>query len=123
MLTRAASRDTRAAQVSGGTFHSFAYRWLKQYAKILGLPADFSVLDESDAEEALQRIATYEGIYDRQERAPKKSTLKAMLSMALNKGLSMQEVVTRFYPQFTHFVRDVEKIRVSYAKYKLDKGF
>ncbi|HLC45021.1 MAG TPA: UvrD-helicase domain-containing protein, partial [Patescibacteria group bacterium] len=68
MLTRAASRDPRASKVDGGTFHAFAYRWLRKYAKILGLSSSFTVIDEGDAEETLHRLASSMGLYDRDRR-------------------------------------------------------
>ncbi|MCX5719115.1 MAG: hypothetical protein NT055_03975 [Nitrospirae bacterium] len=38
MLVRAAKHDPRCKNVEGGTFHSFAYKVLKKYAKAMGYP-------------------------------------------------------------------------------------
>ena len=123
MLTRAASRDPRASKVDGGTFHAFAYRWLRKYAKILGLSSSFTVIDEGDAEETLHRLASSMGLYDRDRRAPKKSTLRAALSTSLNKGQPIKEVLVRSYPQFVEYSSDLESLRRKYTEYKLQHGY
>ena len=64
MLSRASQHDPRCKNVDGGTFHSFAYRILKKYARSIGFPGAFIVLDESDAEEAVHRCAVIMGLMD-----------------------------------------------------------
>lgn len=63
MLDRAARHDSRCENVEGGTFHSFAYRMLKRYAKVIGFPDSFSILDEGDAEEAIHRCCNKLGFF------------------------------------------------------------
>ena len=58
MLNRAAEHDPRARKVEGGTFHSFAYKLLKQYGAQVGLPKNLIIMDEDDAQEAVGKIAT-----------------------------------------------------------------
>src|SRR5512137_1009059 len=36
MISRAARHDPKCQQVEGGTFHSFAYKTLKKYARLIG---------------------------------------------------------------------------------------
>ena len=59
MLRRASALlDERCQKVAGGTFHSFANMILRKYAKALGLQNNFSILDESDAQDAVNLIRT-----------------------------------------------------------------
>ena len=37
-----------------GTFHGFCVRLLRRYARLVGLPENFSIYDTSDAEIALK---------------------------------------------------------------------
>ncbi len=57
MISRAEKHDPMCGYVDGGTFHSFAYKVLKKYAKDIGFSHDFSILDESEAEDAIARCA------------------------------------------------------------------
>jgi len=123
MLSRAASHDFRCAQVEGGTFHSFAYRVLKRYGRHLSLPDSFTLLDEGDAEEAIQRCAVKMGLYDKEKRFPRKDTLRTIISMSVNKGLPVGEVLKRDYPHFLEYRPEVEELKRRYAEYKKSKGY
>src|SRR4030043_1984735 len=72
MISRAAKHDYRCKNVEGGTFHSFGYNILKRYAKVIGFGYSFTVLDEGDAEEAIQICCTKLGFYEKEKRFPKK---------------------------------------------------
>ncbi|MCX5712949.1 MAG: UvrD-helicase domain-containing protein [Candidatus Omnitrophica bacterium] len=53
MLRRASILlDERCQKVAGGTFHSFANYILRRYAKLLGISEHFTILDQSDTEDA-----------------------------------------------------------------------
>jgi DNA helicase-2/ATP-dependent DNA helicase PcrA len=123
MISRASRHDPRCADVQGGTFHSFAYGMLKQHARVIGLPGSFVVLDEGDAEEAIHRCASKRGLYDREERFPKKDTLRAILSAAVNKNSPLGEIIRKEYPHFVGDIPEIEALRREYAEYKLDKNY
>ncbi len=123
MLSRASMHDPQCKNVEGGTFHSFAYKMLKIYSKSLGFQGGFIVLDESDAEEAIQRCASKLGFYERKKRFPKKDTLRSIISMSINKNKSIGEVIKREYPHFIEGLSELEKLRQEYAAYKVDKNY
>ena len=123
MLTRAAKHDPRCKNVEGGTFHSFAYKVLKKYAKAMGFPDSFSVLDEGDAGEAIHRCCTKLGFFDKEKRFPRKDTLKNILSMSVNKNISVSEVLKKEYPHFLEYAPDIENLRKAYAEYKIKKNY
>jgi DNA helicase-2/ATP-dependent DNA helicase PcrA len=123
MLTRASRHESRCARVDGGTFHSFAFKTLKRYARALGMPPTFSIIDESDAEEAIARCLTKLELFDKEKKAPRKATLRAILSMAVNKAQSIAKTLEREYPHFLEFASDIERLRKEYAAYKIDKSY
>ena len=123
MLSRASKHDPQCKNVEGGTFHSFAYKILKRYAKSIGFPDAFIVLDESDAEEAVHRCAAKMGFYERKKRFPRKDTLKAIISMSINKNAAIGEVLKKEYPHFIEYLSDIENLRREYTAYKVDKNY
>jgi DNA helicase-2/ATP-dependent DNA helicase PcrA len=123
MLSRAAKHDPRCKNVDGGTFHSFAYKILKRYGKLIGLSGTFSVLDEGDAEEAIHRCATKMDLFDKEKRFPRKDTLRSIISMSLNKNISLAEVLKREYPHFLEYAPEIEELRKKYTEYKINKNY
>ncbi len=123
MISRASKHDPQCKNIEGGTFHSFAYKTLKKYAKSIGFPDAFAVLDESDAEEAIHRCATKMGLYERKKRFPRKDTLRSIISVSINKNTSIGEVIKKEYPHFMEYISDMENLRKGYAAYKIDKNY
>ena len=123
MISRASRHDPDCKNVEGGTFHSFAYKLLKKYSKILGLSNAFTVLDEGDAGEAIHRCAAKMGFYERERRFPKKDTLRSIISMSINKNTSIGEIIKKEYPHFMHDLSDIEKLRTTYVEYKINKNY
>jgi len=123
MLSRAARHDARCKDVDGGTFHSFAYRTLKRYAKVIGLSESFSILDEADSADAVWKCAASLKLFDGEKRFPKKDTLRSIISMSINKSEHIETIVDKEYPHFLDCVADIEKLRKAYIKYKIAKNY
>ena len=123
MLSRASKHDPRCKNVEGGTFHSFAYKTLKRYSKAIGFPDAFTVLDESDAEDAIHRCAAKMGLYESKKRFPRKDTLRSIISMSINKNSPIEEIVGKEYPHFAEYLAEVEELRKKYAAYKVDRNY
>ncbi len=122
MLERATRHDPRCNQVDGGTFHSFAYKILKRYAGVIGLSNSFSIMDEADAAEAIKRCADSMGLLNNDKDFPKKDTLKNILSFAINKDLSIEEILEKEYPDSLIYKDEIEKLGKKYAEFKLQKN-
>lgn len=123
MLSRACRHDPRCKNVDGGTFHSFAYKILKKYAQVLGLASSFSILDEGDAGEAIARVAAKLDFFDQDRKTPKKDTLRAIISMSVNKGLALADILDKEYPHFTDLAGEIARIHKEYAAYKIQKNY
>ena len=123
MLERAERHDYRCKDVAGGTFHSFCYMMMKKYGRALGFPDMFLILDEADSEESIQKCCLELGFYAQEERFPRKDTLRNILSMAVNKNFSIEEILEREYPHFIEYTSDIKKLRRKYAEYKISKNY
>ncbi|UCF86575.1 MAG: ATP-dependent helicase [Nitrospiraceae bacterium] len=123
MISRASRHNPECKNVEGGTFHSFAYKLLKKYSKAIGLSGSFAVLDEGDAAEAIHRCATKMGLYEKEKRFPKKDTLRSIISMSINKNLSIGDIINKEYPHFLNDIADIENLRTEYTKYKINKNY
>jgi DNA helicase-2/ATP-dependent DNA helicase PcrA len=123
MLRRASLLlDERCSRVSGGTFHSFANATLRRYAKTLGFSSNFSILDQSDAEDTLNLIRSQLGFNKTDKRFPRKRALLEVISKSINKSEKLEDVLYDEFPQFMEFSEDIKKIRDEYRKYKSAKS-
>jgi DNA helicase-2/ATP-dependent DNA helicase PcrA len=123
MLRRASLLlDDRCQQVSGGTFHSFANMILRKYAKFLGISNNFTILDQTDAEDTVNLVRTQLGFHKKERRLPRKHAILEVISKSVNKAEDIADVLYDEYPQFTEFVKEIGKIRDEYNKYKWQKS-
>jgi len=84
----------------GGTFHSIANRFLRMYAKTLGLKPNFTIMDETDAKGLMKLSIDKMGVKDLEERFPTAAMVKSILSFSINCNKSIHEVVQWKYGQF-----------------------
>ena len=123
MLRRASLLlDERCRNVSGGTFHSFANMILRKYAKLLEISNNFTILDQSDAEDAVNLIRTQLNFHKSEKRFPRKHAILEVISKSVNKSEEISGVLFDEYPQFIEFTEEIKKIRDEYAKYKRQKS-
>ncbi len=123
MLSRSGNQDERCKRIHGGTFHSFAYRTLKRYSKVVGFSGPISVMDESDAGEAIGRCIENIGFSNKGNRFPKKDTIKSIISASINKRMTIDEILEIQFPHFFEFTSEIEAIRDEYERYKKEKGY
>jgi len=123
MISRASKHDPQCKNIEGGTFHSFGYKTLKKYAKTMGFPDLFTVLDEGDAEEAIHRCCTDLGLFDKEKRFPRKDTLRNIISVSVNKYISIGEVLKKEYPHFLEYAPEIDALRKKYAEYKINSSY
>ena len=76
MLSRAERLvGSAGTRVHGGTFHSVGHRLLRQFGTSAGLPADFTIMDQGDAQDLMQLARGALGLGKSAKRFPKKETL------------------------------------------------
>jgi DNA helicase-2/ATP-dependent DNA helicase PcrA len=124
MLNRAALLlDLRCQRVAGGTFHSFANAVLKKYARNIGFEQGYSIIDRADAEALIGMIRKELEASKDSRYLPRKSTLANIFSRAINKGISIEEVIYEDYPQFEHETDIIEAIWRIYQTRKHEHYF
>ena len=123
MLSRAAIHDPRCAAVEGGTFHSFAYKVLKRYGKALGFTNSFSILDESDAIDAVGKCSEDINISKHDKKFLKKNTIRNIISMSINKHGSLEGIIEKEYPHLVEYSEYIKNVKSKYSKYKVEKNY
>jgi DNA helicase II / ATP-dependent DNA helicase PcrA len=117
MIQRAARRNASCAKIEGGTFHSFASRVLRRHSRALGLSGSFTIYDEGDAEEAIRRCCNRMG-YDQDKEFPKKSELKSLFSVCVNKELTVDDAVKNVYGGYDGWLSEIKDVQKEYGEYK-----
>ncbi len=124
MLDRAGRHTSRAiaAKVWGGTFHAVANRLLRIYGQSLGLPAQFTVMDQTDTTDLFGIVRRSLDATDKGQRRPKKETLAAIYSRTANSQMPLSEVLTTFYPWCVEETDTIRAIFQDYAARKRERG-
>ena len=119
MLARAeklVGSESRA--VHGGTFHGTAHRLLRRFGAEAGLPGDFTILDQGDAEELMQLSRAACGLADKTKRFPKKETLHHVYSRHVNTEIPVGAILREEYPRFIEFEDDFTRVFADYTQRK-----
>jgi DNA helicase-2/ATP-dependent DNA helicase PcrA len=119
MLERAARlADERCRHVPGGTFHSLAYRVLRENANLLNYKSTFSILDRSDMEEVIQSLVRDMQIDRGSIRFPKRATLASVISKSVNLELGVEDLIKEEYSQFLEYMPEMKRLAHLYGSYK-----
>jgi len=119
MLSRASGHNSLCEQVKGGTFHSFGFSIITEFADLLGYKRPLSFLDEADSEELIYRLSATLGYRDKKMRFPTRRTLKAVISASFNRDEPIEQILLKDYPHFVHWAKEIERLREDYVTYKV----
>jgi len=123
MLRRAAALlDGRCEDVAGGTFHSFANIVLRRHAKALGYASSFTILDRGDAEDVIALARAELGLDKKDKRFPRKQTIAAMFSMAVNKSRALADLLEESYAHLAEHTDDLLALRGKYDDFKRERN-
>src|ERR1051325_1912144 len=123
MLSRAERLvGSASARVHGGTFHSTAHRLLRRYGQPAGLPSDFSIMDQGDAEDLMQLARNTLGLGKQDKRFPKKETLHHVYSRHVNCEISIEAIVEEELPQFADDVPAMQRVYGEYTTRKQQRN-
>lgn len=120
MLRRAEelTGTTEVRSVWGGTFHGTANRLLRIYGQAVGVPPEFTILDQSDASDLLHLIRHDLGYDKAKKRFPKKQTLLEIYSHTVNAQSSLGGVLERYFPWCSHAKDEIAKVFEAYTHRK-----
>ena len=108
--------------VHGGTFHGTAHRLLRRFGPQAGLAADFTIMDQGDAEDLMQLSRAHLGFGDKKKRFPKKETLHHVYSRHVNTEIPVPALLADEYPQFTDHEDAFARIFADYTGRKQDRN-
>ncbi len=123
MLARAERLvGSTSRHVHGGTFHATAHRLLRRFGEQAGLRADFTIMDQSDAEDLMQFSRARLGFGDRGKRFPKKETLHHVYSRHVNTDIPIGALLREEYPKFVEYEDDIAKVYADYTQRKQERN-
>src|SRR5205807_3704578 len=99
-----------STRVQGGTFHATGHRLLRQFGAEAGLPRDFTIMDQGDAEDLMQLARANLGYGKAEKRFPKKESLQYIYSRHINTERQIDDILHEEYPQFLDYTADVLRI-------------
>jgi len=82
------------------TFHSMGNRFLRKYAKTLGLKPNFTIMDQTDSKGLMKLAINQANVKEFEERFPSSAVAKNILSFSINCNKTIREVILWKYPQF-----------------------
>ena len=104
-----------------GTFHSLANRFLRKYAKTLGLKSNYVIMDETDSKALMKIVIGQSNTKELEERFPTPAMAKDILSYSINCNKSIKEVIQWRYIQFDN-EKIIMKLKEVFKKYALKKA-
>ncbi|MBN2282737.1 MAG: ATP-dependent helicase [Deltaproteobacteria bacterium] len=114
MLGRVEALTGRALRdLWGGTFHHLANKTLRRHAPLLGYERNFTILDESDARHLLQTCVKEAGL-SKCDHLPTPGLLGDIISLAVNTGGAVEDVVMRRFPAFFSYISEILHIELRY---------
>lgn len=112
--------DDSCRRVAGGTFHATAGLLLRRYGHLLGYAANFTIIDQADAEGIVNLLKSSLGFGGEGKRFPSKRVVIAILSKAVNKGLAIKALMEEEYGHLLEWAPEVEEIGRHYQRFKLE---
>ncbi|MCC6774829.1 MAG: ATP-dependent helicase, partial [Gemmatimonadaceae bacterium] len=109
-------------RVAGGTFHATGHRLLRRFGPSAGIPADFTIMDQGDAEDLMQLSRASLGLGDKKKRFPKKTTLHYIYSRHINTEIAVDDILRDEYPPFVDYREDIGRIFADYTRRKGDRN-
>lgn len=129
MLSRCERLVGPASQsVQGGTFHGVAHRLLRRFGPSAGLPADFTILDQSDAGDLMGLARSALGYGDLKNaprsapRFPRAETLVSIYSRHINTDRPVAELLNEQWPHFLAWTGDIERCFGDYIRRKSERN-
>jgi DNA helicase-2/ATP-dependent DNA helicase PcrA len=110
---------SKSRDVHGGTFHATGYRLLRRFGGAAGVPGDFTVMDQGDAEDLMQLARVHAGPDSkRTRRFPKKESLLYIYSRHVNTERPIGDILREEFSTFVEYQPSIEAIFADYTDRK-----
>lgn len=113
---------SQSRRVHGGTFHGTAHRLLRRFGPAAGLPSDFTIMDQGDAEDLMRLSRAQLGYAEAKKRFPKKETLHYVYSRHVNTEIPVEEILHDEFPRFADYEQDFLRIFGDYTRRKTERN-
>lgn len=106
----------------GGTFHSIGGRILRQFGEPVGVPPNYTILDQSDAESLLTTvIKARDKAFLKDKNHPKARVIQNLYSYARNTRQSFRELFNDRYPWHEQISAEVQEFTRLYEAAKREQ--
>jgi DNA helicase-2/ATP-dependent DNA helicase PcrA len=126
MLARAERLVGSACRgVNGGTFHGTGHRLLRRFGAAAGVPNDFTIMDQGDAEDLIQLCRAqlgYAEVTSDKKRFPRKETLHYIYSRHINTDIPVDDILRNEYAQFIDHHPHILRIFADYIRRKSERN-
>jgi DNA helicase-2/ATP-dependent DNA helicase PcrA len=110
------------ARFWGGTFHSVGQRVLRRHGEAAGLPPNFTILDEGDADALFgDVIRAVDPAFTKHKEHPKPRVVAEVISYARNTRQTLGEVIAEKYPWLEEISPQLHKFAAAYQQTKREK--
>lgn len=113
--------DARCSKIYSGTYHSFAANMLRRYGSHIELANNFTILDQSDAEDVVNLVRAELELDKKERKFPKKGILLEIFSASVNKFKSIEDIVYEYYPSLVGDIPDILRCFDKYKEFKKEK--
>jgi DNA helicase-2/ATP-dependent DNA helicase PcrA len=115
------SGNRMLGSIWGGTFHSVANRLLRTYGEAIGLDPDFTVMDQSDAEDLMDMSRYNHDFGSREKRFPRKQTCLSIYSRCVNSSDRLDHTLAAFFPWCIEWEKELRLLFKSYTEAKQER--
>jgi DNA helicase II / ATP-dependent DNA helicase PcrA len=123
MLSRAERLvGSASSKVHGGTFHGTGHRLLRRFGQAVGMPTQFSIMDQGDAVDLVGIARASLGVGKKEKRFPRKETLHWIYSRHVNTEIPVEDVLHREYPNFIDYTAEITRIFAEYISRKQERA-
>jgi DNA helicase-2/ATP-dependent DNA helicase PcrA len=108
--------------VWAGTFHSIANRLLRLHGAAVGLSAEFTILDRSDAEDLLDIVRATQRIGKTEKRFPRKATCLSIYSRVINAQRPLKDCLQTHFPWCAQWEAELQELFRAYVRAKQERA-
>ncbi len=112
--------DESCRAITGGTFHAVANMMLRRYSRYAGFVANFTILDQADAEDIINILKSSLNLSGAGNRFPSKRTILSLFSRSVNRAVPVQELLFGDYIHLAEHGEELVTLSGHYAEFKRD---
>ena len=107
----------------GGTFHHVGGQVLRLFGDSIGLPRNYTILDDADSDALLSEvIRDLDPDFFKSKENPKAKPIKGLISYSRNVMMPVEEVAKGRYPSNVELLAKIEAFKRAYQDAKISRG-